>query len=107
MLNQKSKRWRRNQGAVDTRIALLLTELETRAKAATNSYQDRLEALLSRADYDRLFDAWEAGQEAPADLAAILDADPVYRDSWKDATRALWALLSITHNGIPSEHFVY
>jgi hypothetical protein len=106
-LTKNNKRWRRNQGAFDTRMALLLVELEERAKAAKKTYDDRLEALFSRADYDRLFDAWEAGQEAPADLGAIMEADPTYCEAWDVIARTLWALSGITHNGIPSEHYVY
>jgi hypothetical protein len=105
--NQNSKRWRRNQGAADGRIATLLVEMETRAKAARQTYDDRLEALLPRADYDRLFDAWEAGQEAPADLTAIMDADTALSDAWSVVMPALWLLSTIAHNGIPSEHYVY
>lgn len=106
-LKTDSKRWRHNQGATDARLALLLIEVEQRAKAAKKTHDDRLEALLSRADYDRLFDAWEADQETPADLAAIMEADTVLGDSWRIVMRALWALVCVTHNGIPSEHYVY
>jgi hypothetical protein len=109
MSNQKldTKQWQRRKGATDARIAMLLAETERRANVDYDAYFDRLKALLGHEGYVRLLDAWQAEQVAPADLAAIIEADPDARRLYSAAARAAWALESTKHSGIISEHYVY
>lgn len=112
MPSQKSeiKHWqarRASRAAADTRLAEMLADMVEQARAANKAYGDRLEAMFSRADYDRLFDAWEAGQDAPADLVAQLDADTELRRLGNERDRLLWYLIAVRRGGIVSEHYVY
>jgi hypothetical protein len=109
MPNQKNdiQRWKARKGATDARIATLLAEVDQRAESAYDAYFKRLQALLGQDAYTRLLEAWEAEQEAPADLVALMDADPEARRLYREAAHPLWLLSNTQHNGIPSEHYVY
>jgi hypothetical protein len=96
-----------SRSAADTRIATLIATMIERANAITKAHGDRVLALLPRADYDRLYDAWEADQEAPADLAAIMSADQELCRLRKEQDHLLWVLFCTRRSGIPSEHYVY
>ena len=98
---------RPGRAAVDTRLAVMLADMAERTKAAGQAWNDRLETLFSRADYDRLWDAWEAGQDASADLAAILEADQELCRLGREHDQLFWLLFCVKRSGIPSEHYVY
>jgi hypothetical protein len=98
---------RPGRAAVDLRLAQMLADMSDRTKATNQAYDARLLALLSRADYDRLYDAWEAGHDAPADLGAILEADQELCRLAQSSNQSFWLLFLVRIGGIPSEHYVY
>lgn len=100
-------RWQQRKGATDTRLAIMLASVTAQLTAAHNAYYDRIEKMFSCADYDRLYDAWEAGQDAPADLAAIMDADAEINRLGRVVNTFLWTLDCVQRGGIISEHYVY
>src|SRR4051794_37260309 len=109
MPNQKPdiQRWKARKGVTDTRLALMLAEMNQRAESSYDAYFARLKALLGNDDYVRLMRAWQAEQDAPADLAVLMDADQEAARLYRSAAHILWLLGNTAHNGIPSEHYVY
>lgn len=63
--------------------------------------------LLSAADFDRLMDAWAEGQETPADLVSILNADEAARRLRQSVEHVDWLLFCALRGSIPSEHYWY
>jgi len=98
---------RPGRAAIDARLAQMLADMSGRTQAINQAYDARLLALLPRADYDRLYDAWESGKEAPADLVPIMDADQELRRLAQSSNRSFWLLFLVRIGGIPSEHYVY
>lgn len=106
---QKSElvRWRTRKGALDTRLAALMREVERRAESAYDAYFNRLEVLLTHDDYERLLSTWADGHLAPPDIAAQMDADPETVRLHRESARPLLFLEGTERGAIVSEHFIY
>lgn len=103
---QRRARWQR-PNRTDARLAGLLATVEARAAADAEAYFQRLQQMLGASDYDRLLDAWVAGQQTPADLLQLLDADRETVRLRRSVEHVDWLLFCAQRGDIPSEHYWY